>query len=46
MKNLKELFGDFVNLLLFLAGILLIALLLLFFDQTVKRWVVSLLSGS
>jgi hypothetical protein len=42
MKRFKEIFGDVVNLLLFLAGILLIVVLLVLLDPSIKRWVAGL----
>jgi hypothetical protein len=45
MKSPKEIFADVVNLLLFLAGILLVLVLLILLDPSIKRWAVALLTG-
>jgi hypothetical protein len=42
MKRIKELLSDIVNLLLFLAGILLIFTLLALLDPSVKHWITGL----
>lgn len=44
MKAFKELLSDAVNLLLFLAGILLVLVLLILLDPSIKRWAVDLLT--
>jgi hypothetical protein len=44
MKHPKEILSDTVNLLLFLAGILLLLALLILLDPSIKRWAVDLLT--
>jgi hypothetical protein len=44
MKSPREILSDAVNLLLFLAGILLVLVLLVLLDPSIKRWVIDLLT--